>query len=135
MTISRSPAHLFQERQPMNPSASRSDYRLGSLLSMARVTATPVLSARPIKRSPDSCPWQWVPRSDGSLDMHRRDDVAVEIRGDRDRRVAEPLADDLWTRAFHEHECGVSVPEDVEPDMGQARSPNGPAPLPGQDVQ
>ena len=55
----------------------------------------------------------------GSLALHAREYVAVGIEGDRNRRVAEPLAHDLRMNARAECVCRVRMSQIVEADPRQ----------------
>ncbi len=58
----------------------------------------------------------------GRVLLHRRDDVRVEIEGDRDRDVAEHLGDDLRMHASAEQDRRGRVTEVVEADPLEARA-------------
>ena len=57
----------------------------------------------------------------GRLALHRRGDVRVEVKGDRDRRVAEHLGDDLRMDAAAEEQRRGGVAKIVEADARQTR--------------
>jgi hypothetical protein len=63
----------------------------------------------------------------GRFDLHVRQDVRVDFHRHRDRRVAEPLADDVHRRSRLQQQRRAGVPQTVELDP-PARPPPGRSP-------